>query len=46
LRGGAAERSQQCRYHSTDNSLRIVAIKTERGTNAPDHVGCQELHDE
>jgi hypothetical protein len=46
LSGGFAEPSKQCRHHSADSGLRTVAIKTERGSDAPDHVGFQELHDE
>jgi hypothetical protein len=45
LTSGVAEPGQQCRHRGTDGGLRIVAVKTERGSYAPDHVGGQELHD-
>jgi hypothetical protein len=42
--GGAAECGQQRRHGGADSGLCIVAIETEGGGNAADHVRRQELH--
>ena len=38
--------SQQLGYRRADGSLRIGAIKTECRSDASDHIGRQELHNE
>jgi hypothetical protein len=46
LSGSVAERGQQCWYNGTNGGLDFVAIEVKHRRNAPDHVGCQELHHE
>jgi hypothetical protein len=44
LKSDVAQPCQQRWHRGTDSGIGIVAIKTERGSNSPDHLGCQELH--
>jgi hypothetical protein len=41
-----SQSSQQTRHGRTNGGVRVVAIETECRRDAPDHIGCQDLHDE